>query len=410
MIGLVVNTFIKPHRDIMLGWMRYGRSRNDIELRFFFASVATSIENLLEFARSGVHALVLCGLQDETIVNFVKSENLDIPIVICTPVPLSMDLNLLPKVGIVQGDNEAIGRHVGEFFLEHGLENFAFMGENFAFMGMSPAREHVYCGQARCTAFHAVVMAADSAGKTFSEKTFGVFKANGDCWDQSREQIMAWVRKLPLPCGVFVNGDRSASVFVDVCRRLGIDIPGQIEVVSVNNSYGICESMGTTISSVQPNFDEVGRQSIEMVIKIARNAGLTAEDRMVVISAHKLIERSSSLSGRSHGKIVTRAKEFIRKNACNGISVTDVVKHLGISRRTLEIRVKFATGHGVLDLIRNVRLRNICRLLETTSLPLSNVVTQSGYNLTGNISTLFKKTFGMTMRQYRKKSRSSVLR
>ena len=404
-IGLVVNTFIKPHRDIMLGWMRYGRSRNDIELRFFFASVATSIDNLLEFARSGVHALVLCGLQEETIVNFVKSDNLDIPIVICTHVPLPIDLNLLPKVGVVQGDNEAIGRHVGEFFLEHGLENFAFMGESFAFMGMNSVRERDYYGQARCTAFRAVVMADDSDGKTFREKTFGVYKANGDCWDQSREQILSWVKRLPLPCGVFVNGDRSAAVFVDVCRSLGRDIPGQIEVVSVNNSYGICEGMGTTISSIQPDFDEVGRQSIEMVLKIAHGVGLTAEDRTVVVSSHTLIERSSSLSGRSHGKIVTRAKEFIKNHACDGISVVDVVKHLGVSRRTLELRVKYATGSSVLGLIRKVRFRNICRLLETTDLPLSEVIIRSGYNLTGNIGVYFKKIFGMTMRQYRKKNR-----
>jgi len=79
----------------------------------------------------------------------------------------------------------------------------------------------------------------------------------------------------------------------------------------------------------------------------------------------------------------------------------DVVKHLGIARRTLEIRVRYATGRSVLDLIRTVRLRNICRLLTTTNLSLSEVITRSGYNLTGNIGLLFKRTYGMTMRQYR---------
>ena len=137
---------------------------------------------------------------------------------------------------------------------------------------------------------------------------------------------------------------------------------------------------------------------------IANVSGLTAEDRTVVVSDHVLVERSSSLSGRSHGKIVTRAKEFIKHNACNGISVTDVVKHLGVSRRTLEIRIRYATGRSVLDLIRKVRMRNICRLLTTTDLSLSEIITQSGYNLAGNVSTFFKKTYGMTMRQYRIKN------
>ena len=393
-IGLVVNTFIKPNRDVMLGWMRYGRSHNDIELRFFFASAVTSTENLLNFVNSGIDALVLCGLQEEMVADFLKSEHLNLPIVVCThALSCKVDLNLLPNVGTVLADSEAIGRHVGEFFLEHGLDNFAFMGINLN-------RERIY-GLARCAAFRAAVMSDEDSGKTFSEKTFGVCKANGDSWDQPRKTILKWVKSLPLPCGVFANGDYSASVFVDACNMLGIDIPGQIEVVSVNNSYGICEGMGTTISSIQPDFDKCAQQSIELAVKMIDASGLSVEDRTVVVADHVLIERSSSLSGRSHGKIVTRAKEFIKHNACNGISVMDVVKHLGIARRTLEIRVRYATGRSVLDLIRTVRLRNICRLLTTTSLSLSEVITQSGYNLTGNIGLLFKRTYGMTMRQYR---------
>ena len=397
-IGLVVNTFIKPNRDVMLGWMRYGRNHSNLELRFFFASVATSTANLLEFANSGVDALVLCGLQEKTVVDFLKSNHLNLPVVVCAHVlSCKIDLNLLPNVGMVLADSESIGRHVGEFFLDHGLDNFAFMG-------MSLNRELTY-GRARCAAFRAAVMSDESEVRTFREKIFGTCKANGDSWDASLDDILAWVKSLTLPCGVFANGDYSAAIFVDACHRLGIDVPGQIEVVSVNNSYGICEGMGTTISSVQPDFDECARQSIEMVLKLMANkSGLAIEDRTVVVSSHTLVERSSSLSGRSHGKIVTRAKEFIKNNACNGISVMDVVKHLGVARRTLEMRVKYATGSSVLSLIRNVRLRNICRLLETTDLSLSDVITKSGYNLTANIGAFFKKTYGMTMRQYRMKN------
>ena len=71
-IGLVVTTFIKPHRDIMLGWMRYGHDRGDVELRFFFASMATTAANLQSFAGSGVDALVLCGLKDDVAIEFIR--------------------------------------------------------------------------------------------------------------------------------------------------------------------------------------------------------------------------------------------------------------------------------------------------------------------------------------------------
>ena len=394
-VGLVINTFVKPHRDVMLGWMRYGRYHPDVELRFFFASMATTTENLLVFARSGVHALVLCGMPEEIVGDFIKADRPDIPLVICAHSPTDkFDLDRLPKVGCVLVDNEAIGRHVGEFFLGHGIENFGFIA-------MNVSCERVL-GHSRCAAFRSLVMSSDNGGRTFSETTFGVCRPNGDSWDTSREDIVKWVKSLRLPCGVFANGDRSAALFIDVCSRLGIDVPGQVEVVSVNNSYGICDGMGTTISSVQPDFDEYARMTVDMALKIAGSAAeLPTGERMALFPCHTLIERSSSLSGRSHGKIVTRAKEFIRKNACDGISVSDVVRHLGVSRRTLETRVKYATGESVLDLIRNERFKNICRLLRTTDLSVSEVIIRSGYNLTGNVGVVFKKTYGMTMREYR---------
>ena len=394
-IGLVVNTSLKPRRDVMLGWMRYVRDRDDIELRFFFANATTLPSDILEFAGSGVHALVLCGLQRSTVVNLIESGRLGMPIVVlCTYVSLDeKDMRfLMPNVGAVLLDNEAIGRLVGEFFLGHGLVAFGFLSMNLEY-----ERD---AGRVRCAAFRSVVMADGDKNKVFREKFFGVSKRNAGCWDEPLEELETWVKSLPLPCGVFANGDRSAYLLLDVCRRLGIDVPGQIEVLSVNNTQELCEGMESAVSSIQPNFDRCAQLSIEMALDIA-GGGLAAEDRIVKVSDHALIERGSSLSGRNYGKIVTKAKEFIKKNACYGISVMDVAKHLGISRRTLEVRLKYATGCSVLELIRDVKLENICRLLETTDFTVTEIVTRSGYNLTSNVGVLFKKIYGMTMRQYR---------
>ena len=392
-IGFVVDTSLKPRRDVMLEWIRYACDCDGIEMRFFFANHATSAANLLEFADSGVNTLVLCGLQKETVLRLINAESLNIPVVVlCTYAePKEIDLERFPKVGIVMLDNEAVGRHAAEVFLEHGLDAFGFLAMNLSQERIS--------GQIRSKAFRDAVMAGES--KTFSEKFFGVCRQNGDFWDEPLEELVSWVKTLSLPCGVFVNGDRSAVALIEACRYQGIDVPGQIEVLSVNNSQGLCEVMEPAISSIQPDFNECARQSIAMARDLANEVMLSAEDRVVKVDSHKLVERGSTLSGRSYGKVVTRAKEFIRKNACYGISVMDVAKHLGISRRTLEMRVKYATGSSVLGLIRDVRLENICRLLETTDFPISEVVTRSGYNLTGNVGVFFKKTYGLTMFQYR---------
>ena len=405
-VGLVVNTSFKPRRDVMLGWLRYVRDRGDIEARFFFSSAVTSVENVLEFANSGVHAIVLCGLQRDVIVgvnNALRSGSLKIPVVVLSAYLQLFEEDkklLLPQIGVVLMDHEAIGRCVGEFFLEHGLESFGFL-----MLNLNYERE---AGRVRCDAFRAVVQAADSDNerKAFRDKIFGVCKSNGDCWDGTYKELVSWVETLPLPCGVFVSGDRIARLLLDACNCLGISVPGQIEIVSVNNSQELCEDIEPSISSVQPDLDRCAQLSIEIALDLAEGKSLSEEERIVKVSSCTIVERGSSLSGRSYGKIVTRAKEFIRQNACSGILVADVVKHLGVSRRTLEMRMKYATGSSVFELIRKVRMRKICELLETTDLPLSEVVMRAGYDLTGNVGVYFKKIFGMTMRDYRLSKRN----
>ena len=56
---------------------------------------------------------------------------------------------------------------------------------------------------------------------------------------------------------------------------------------------------------------------------------------------------------------------------------------------------------SLLELIQSVRLANVCRLLTTTDLTITEVTLQSGYELTSNLGTIFRKKYGMSMREYR---------
>lgn len=393
-VGLAVNTSIKPCRDVMLGWMRCLNGRDGVEPRFFSAGSGTTAESLSAFVASGVDALVLCGLRRDTVFGFLKATRLRIPVVLCAYTRLSAEEGrLLSGGGAVFLDNAAIGRHVGELFLEHGLSHFAFMAMNL--------HREALAGRIRCDAFRTMVLR--ESGNTFSERFFGECRENEDYWDEPREEVVAWVKSLPLPCGVFANCDYSANNLLGICRSLGIDVPGQIEVWGVNNSYGLCENMVPAISSVQPDYGECGRLAAEMALDLARGDGRGADMRLAEVSTHWLVDRGSSLSGRNHGKIVTRAKEIIRAEACCGISVSEVAKQVGVSRRTLEVSVKYATGESVLGLISRARLENIRRLLAQTDLSVAEIVTRSGYNLNSNAGAHFKRTYGMTMHQYRQK-------
>ena len=137
-----------------------------------------------------------------------------------------------------------------------------------------------------------------------------------------------------------------------------------------------------------------------MLTALIADPKLPRSRRKVRVPSCAIVERGSTSSG-DFGHVVARARDFIRRHACEGIGVPDVVTQVGVSRRLLEKRVREATGASVLDMIQKVRLENVCRLLVSTTLSISDVTTNSGYEPTSNLSHLFRRTYGMSMRDYR---------
>ena len=75
------------------------------------------------------------------------------------------------------------------------------------------------------------------------------------------------------------------------------------------------------------------------------------------------------------------------------------------SRRNAEIQFKAMTGRTVLEEIKNVRLRQAKRLLQTTSLSLAEIATKCGYKSSSYLRKAFEKRMQMTMGAWRKAHR-----
>lgn len=394
-IGMVINTAVKPSRDVMLGIVDCVRQYGYVRPKLFHGNAATVPSHIATFAAEGVDGLIFCGMRKEIVVDFLRLMPNHPPLVVCAYFPLSKDeVVQLGCGGQIVLDNPGIGRLAADFFLGHGMRHFAFFGSKVY-------RESI-AGEIRCAAFRARIAERLGAQMSFASLIFGNGCSNEDYWDGSTPEFVKFITALPSPCGMLANGDREAFGIVDTCNTLGISVPDQLEVIGVNNSFDFCEAIQPSISSISPDHVRSAQEAVKMVMKLIENPHLPPEQRQQIISGHKLIERGSTLSGRGYGGVAVRAREYVRQHACSGITVSDVAEHLGISRRTLEKRVAEAIGQSVAQMIRTIRLERACYLLKTTSLPISDVTQQSGYPLTSNLSMVFKKTYGLSMRQYRK--------
>jgi LacI family transcriptional regulator len=94
--------------------------------------------------------------------------------------------------------------------------------------------------------------------------------------------------------------------------------------------------------------------------------------------------------------------EFIRRHACDGIQVSDVLREVLISRTALQKRVRQALGRSVHDVIQGIRLQRAEQLLAETSYPLVEVGERAGFKHLQYFSAVFKELKGVTPGQYRK--------
>jgi LacI family transcriptional regulator len=99
---------------------------------------------------------------------------------------------------------------------------------------------------------------------------------------------------------------------------------------------------------------------------------------------------------------VQRAVDFIDKNACRGISVSDVVAHIGVSRSLLSLRFRQVRKESILQTIRSRRMQEVKRLLSSTSYPVARIISMCGFKSENSPKNLFRKMFGMTMSEYRR--------
>jgi LacI family transcriptional regulator len=98
---------------------------------------------------------------------------------------------------------------------------------------------------------------------------------------------------------------------------------------------------------------------------------------------------------------VARAINFIRKNACNGINVRDLIKAVPQSRRLLEKKFKKLLGRTPHEEILRVQLDRVKELLTQTGLPLEQIAERAGFTHVEYLSVAFKREVGLPPSGYR---------
>ena len=102
-------------------------------------------------------------------------------------------------------------------------------------------------------------------------------------------------------------------------------------------------------------------------------------------------------------KLLEKIMECIRKNLTNSdLNIDMISDEVGISRVHLHRKMKELTGQTPHDFIRSIRLKKAAQLLAEKGMNVTEVMYACGFANSASFSTIFRKYYGMSPRDYMK--------
>lgn len=286
-------------------------------------------------------------------------------------------------------DDAAIGRTAAELMSRRQFRNFACVGPDWHFeQAHAVARFEAFESRAMelggmfCGRF-LVKRETDLATRTFSL------------------HINDWLSRLPSPCAVFVYMDFLTLPLTVAAKRVKLNIPSQIGIISVDNEATICENAAPTISSIEPDFVRAGFRSAELLDRFMRT-GKPKNPRIEQYGIKAVHERMSSRNTAGQFHLVAQIQEAIRVSATEGVRVSDLARKFNLSTRMLEYHFRNSIGCSIRDEILRTRLSNVKQLLEDSSVPIGEIPSRTGFGTSANLQSVFRRHTGSSLRDWRK--------
>lgn len=271
--------------------------------------------------------------------------------------------------------NEEIGRMGAEYLLSLGaFATYAFVPDTLG-RGWSRLRER---------GFRARLGKAGFPCRVFR---------SGDLAD--------WLAALPKPAAVMAPYDFRAKDVIEACNRLRLAVPDQVAVLGVDDDELICDFTRPSLSSIHLDQEAIGRKAAETLERLM-SAKQPPKTSRCLLPTGKVVERASTKPLPPAQCLVQKIKAIVETGATGELTVNDVAARAGVSRRLADLRFRELTGTTIRRAIEERRLKEICRRLKETDLPIARIARQCGYANDLRAKYVFKSRFGCTMSEWRR--------
>lgn len=214
-------------------------------------------------------------------------------------------------------------------------------------------------------------------------------------------ETMAWLDKLPKPVGILAFSDWLAAEICIWVAEAGFNVPADIAVLSRGKDPEWCQCSIPTISSFERNDEGRVRAACDLLARMM--AGEAPPTEPVMIPPKGIITRASTDILAVDNPMVARALVFMWAHLDLDLSVDDIAREVGISRRPLERAFRACLDHGINAELQRKRLDVFREKLLSTDIPIADLAPMVGFRTMVHLRRSFRSAYSMSAREYRAK-------
>lgn len=213
------------------------------------------------------------------------------------------------------------------------------------------------------------------------------------------QAMIEWLTSLPKPVAILTWGTSFGRQVVNCCLQADITVPHDVSVLSGGYDELLSHASYPPLSGIRIPTEQIGYKAAELLDKMMQGERVPAET--TYLPPIDIMEHLSSDTLAVEDSDLAKAIRYLQKHACESIGMSDLLKQVPLSRRTLERRFQQTFGRTPNEEIRRVRINKARQLLIETDLPLPAIAESCGYAAYNYLTRIFKEDTGMSPRTYR---------
>jgi len=209
-----------------------------------------------------------------------------------------------------------------------------------------------------------------------------------------RKRLPKWVAKLPPHTAVFCHNDDLARWILNICQKIGRDVPNDIAVMGCGNDIFICQLSAVTLSSVDTNMQGIGYAAMRIMSHVIDNPVKPKKRPIFLVHPVGVFERESTSTYPIDPTWLARLLQTLDENLKRNFTVPQLAKMSGVSQATLQKAFNKAVGMSAAKYMTTIKLREAKRLIDMNKSSLKEISAMLGFSSPAYFSCAYQSFFG----------------